>query len=63
MIANLVPTRMALEYAHRFLGMTMPIDDALDHPTFRPILEIVARGHMQRLARLDVKRLQANDLD
>lgn len=61
--ARIVPTRMALEIAHRFLQVSTPLDEMLQHPTYRPILENVARRHMQRLARQDVKKLQANDLE
>lgn len=57
------PDRAALEIAHRFLATSLSLDYMLDSPTYRPILEIVARRHMQRRARLDVKKLQANDLD
>lgn len=63
MSTRIVPTRMALEFAHRFLNVSLPLDEMLNHPTFRPILENVARRHMQRLARLDTKKLQANDID
>jgi hypothetical protein len=57
------PDRAALEIAHRRLAATMPLEDMLGHPALRIILENRARFHMQRRARLDVKKLQANDMD
>ena len=57
------PDRAALEIAHRMLFVAMPLDDMLRHPTYRPILENVARRHMQRRAQRDIKKLQANDSD
>jgi len=35
----------------------------LEHPALKIILEALARRHMQRRARIDVKKLQANDHD
>jgi hypothetical protein len=57
------PDRAALEVAHRRLLVATPLDEMLEHPTFKIILEAVARRHMQRRERLDVKKLQANDND
>jgi hypothetical protein len=57
------PDRAALEIAHRNLGAKPSLTDMLDHPALRIILENRARQHMQRRARLDVKKLQANDND
>lgn len=57
------PDRAALEIAHRNLGAKPSLNDMLDHPALRIILENRARQHMQRRARLDVKKLQANDND
>lgn len=39
------------------------LDEMLKHPALKLILEAVARRHMQRRARIDVKKLQANDLE
>lgn len=55
------PDRAALEVAHRCLGTSLQLDDMLAHPALRVILENRARKHMQRRARVDVKKLQAND--
>jgi len=58
-----IPDRAALEVAYRILRTTMPLDAALADPSLRIILENRARHHMQRRARVDVKKLQANDND
>lgn len=63
MAARIQPDRAALEIAHRMLSVSTPLDDMLKQSIFRLILENVARRHMQRRERLDVKKLQANDLD
>ena len=63
MPSRLQPDRAALEIAHRILRVTTPLDSMLTVPTFRLILENVARRHMQRRAQQDVKKLQANDHD
>jgi len=57
------PDRAALEIAHRELGAELSLNAMLGHPTHRIILENRARQHMQRRARIDLKRLQANDKD
>ena len=57
------PDRAALEVAHRALRTDALLDEMLKHPALRIILEAVARRHMQRRARVDVKKLQANDQD
>ncbi|SNT28655.1 hypothetical protein SAMN06265795_12220 [Noviherbaspirillum humi] len=57
------PSRFALERAHRFLKLTLPLDQALERTAFRLILENVARGPKLCPTRLDVKKLQANDHD
>jgi hypothetical protein len=57
------PDRAALEIAHRRLDAKASIEDMLDHPALRIILENRARYLMQRRARLDVKKLQANDVE
>ena len=58
---RVVPDRAALEVAHMMLRTTDRLDDMLKHPALKLILEAVARRHMQRRARIDVKKLQAND--
>lgn len=55
--------RAALEIAHSRLMVTTPLDEMMKHEAQRIILENVARRHMQRRGQLDVKKLQANDLD
>jgi len=57
------PDRAALEVAHRALHTQAQLDEMLKHPALKIILEAVARRHMQRRARIDVKKLQANDHD
>jgi hypothetical protein len=57
------PDRLALELAHRALRSATPLDKMLANPTLRIILENRARHFMQRRARVDVKKLQANDYD
>jgi hypothetical protein len=58
---RVAPDRAALEVAHMMLRTSEPLDDMLNHPALKLILEAVARRHMQRRARIDVKKLQAND--
>ena len=60
---QLTPDRIALEIVHRKLGTSTTLDEMLAHPALKIILENRARQHMQRRARLDVKKLQANDND
>lgn len=63
MAALLEPDRAALEVAHRLLRTATPLDDMLQRPALALILKNVARAHLQRRGRLDVKKLQANDHD
>jgi hypothetical protein len=58
-----IPDRAALEIAHGFLRTRVPLDEMLKTPSLKIILEAVARRHMQRRSRVDVKKLQANDKD
>jgi len=55
--------RAALEMAHRLLRVTVPLEEMLKSRAQQLILENVARRHMQRRDRLDVKKLQANDIE
>lgn len=57
------PDRAALEFAHRFLRVTVPLDEMLKNRAQKIILEILARRHMQRREQVDVKKLQSNDID
>lgn len=57
------PDRAALEAAHRALCTTLRLDDMLKVPAHAIVLNILARRHMQRRARIDLKKLQANDND
>jgi hypothetical protein len=57
------PDRIALEIAHRALATSMPLDEMLQRRHYELILKLLARRHMQRRARVDVKKLQANDHD
>ena len=63
MIVRADPDRAALEIAHRALGSAMPLDEMLKSRPLELILLLLARRHMQRRARVDVKKLQANDND
>ena len=60
---RVTPDRVALEVAHSRLHVTVPLDEMLKNASLKIILEAVARRHMQRRARVDVKKLQANDHD
>lgn len=60
---RILPDRAALEVAHRRLLTATPLDEMLKNASLKIILEAVARRHMQRRARVDVKKLQANDND
>lgn len=62
-IPRTAPDRAALEVAHRMLRTPMALDEMLKNPSLQIIVEAVARRHMQRRERVDVKKLQANDLD
>ena len=57
------PDRAALEIAHRALQSTQPLDEMLKHRGLELILKLLARRHVQRRGRVDVKKLQANDHD
>ncbi|WP_035819824.1 hypothetical protein [Janthinobacterium sp. RA13] len=57
------PDRAALEIAHHALQTTMSLDDMLKQRHYELILKCLARRHMQRRGRIDVKKLQANDHD
>jgi hypothetical protein len=61
-MVRIEPDRASLEIAHRMLRVTAPIDDMLKNPALRVVLRAVARRHMQRRDRIDVKKLQANDI-
>jgi len=60
---RIAPDRAALEIAHRRLMTATPLDQMLKNATLRLVLEIVASRHMLRRAQVDVKKLQANDID
>jgi hypothetical protein len=62
-MARAEPDRMALEIAHRALATSIPLEDMLKVRAYELILKLLARRHMQRRARVDVKKLQANDID
>lgn len=63
MLPRTAPDRAALEVAHRHLLTAQPLDEMLKNPSLKIVLEVVARRHMQRRARVDVKKLQANDIE
>ncbi|WP_343728499.1 hypothetical protein [Duganella sp.] len=58
-----ITDRAALEIAHRALATDMPLDEMLKQRSYYLILNLLARRHLQRRARIDVKKLQANDND
>ena len=60
---RIAPDRAALEVAHRRLMTTMPLEEMLKNAALKLVLEIVASHHGMRRARVDVKKLQANDRD
>ncbi|MDC8756232.1 hypothetical protein [Janthinobacterium fluminis] len=57
------PDRAALEIAHRALQSKQPLDEMLRHPGLALILKLLARRHVRRRMRIDVKKLQSNDYD
>ncbi|GGY67880.1 hypothetical protein GCM10007387_57580 [Pseudoduganella albidiflava] len=57
------PDQLSLEHAHRALRSEMSLEAMLSNPALKVILENRARAFMQRRARVDVKKLQANDND
>lgn len=62
-MAHAEPDRFALEIAHQWLHNAMPLDQMLKYRALEIILKTLARRHMQRRERIDVKKLQANDND
>jgi hypothetical protein len=62
-MARIDPDRVALEIAHRALCTSLSLDEMLKCRAHELILKCLARRHMQRRARVDVKKLQANDND
>lgn len=63
MTARIEPDRAAMEIAHQLLATPMPLDEMLKKKEFELILKNVARRHMQRCMRVDMKKLQANNND
>ena len=57
------PDRAALEIAHFKLRSKTPLDDMLKVASLRATLFAIARRHMRRRGRFDVKKMQANDSD
>lgn len=57
------PDRASLEIAHSRLRTTTSLDEMLKIDSLKRVLETVARKHMKRRDRIDVKKLQANDND
>lgn len=62
-MARPTPDRAALEIAHRSLRSSKTLDEMLQVASLKKIVETVARRHMKRRSRVDVKMLQANDND
>lgn len=60
-MGRITPDRAALEIAHSWLNKPAPLDEMLQDASLKIILEILARRHMQRRSRVDLKKLQAND--
>ena len=63
MANKIQPDQIALEIAHKRLCLVESLEVTLKSKSLRICLENVARQHMQRRERLDVKKLQANDHD
>lgn len=63
MQALIQPDRAALEMARRIVRSKQPLDEMLKSRPLTIILNNVARQHLQRCARRDLKKLQANDND
>ncbi|MBC7860314.1 MAG: hypothetical protein H7Z39_16395 [Burkholderiaceae bacterium] len=57
------PDRAALEIAHRQLHTSRSLDDMLKVANLKATLYAVARRHMKRRERFDVRKMQANDND
>jgi hypothetical protein len=57
------PDRAALEIAHIKIRAAAPLDEVLKDPSLKIIVEAVARRHMLRRDRPDLKKRQANDHD
>jgi len=57
------PDALAIDIAYRSLRTGKTMKQVLDDPTLKKLLYLRARKHMQRRARFDPKRLQANDND
>lgn len=58
------PDRSALAAAHRFFGVTAPLDAALEDPRLGRALRSYARKHpVRRMPTTDFKSLAANDRD
>jgi len=62
-MVRIEPDQAALEIARRRLRVTASLDELLRIPALRIVLRAVAREHMRRRARPDLKKLQANDHD
>jgi hypothetical protein len=60
---RIAPDRAALEVARLAMQTATPLDEVLQDPSLRIIVLVLARRHMQRRDRVDVKKLQANDHD
>jgi hypothetical protein len=58
---RVAPDRAALEVVHSRLSTPTGLDEMLKTPALKIVLESLARRHMQRRSRVDVKKLQAND--
>ncbi len=55
--------RAALENAHFFLRAKQSLDDMLRVPSLAICLKNVAAIRLKNAAKVDVKKLQANDID
>jgi hypothetical protein len=60
-VARAALDRAELEHARCWLSSPTPLDEMLNDPSLKIILEIVACRLMQRRSQVDVKKLQAND--
>lgn len=58
------PDRAALEIAFQRLAIRgMNFEQAMNDPTWQRVIKLRAKKHMAQRARMDIKRLQAGDID
>jgi hypothetical protein len=63
MANRIEPDHASLVHAHHTLHIVQPLAEAIKSPALALILKNVARRHMERRSKVDVKKLQSNDHD